>query len=158
MTHASTILLRVAILGFGFLVLMFSIFLLPQAFAEAVRSYTAAYYAPAIIGVYGALIPFYTALYQGMRILGYIDKDEAFSKRSVKALGVIKYAAFATAILFAGSLPLFYAVTQTEDAPGIMVIGLAIDAAPLVIGIFTAVMQRLLRNVVKMKKESDLTV
>jgi hypothetical protein len=158
MNRASTIFLRLAIIGFGLLVLLFSIFLLPRAFAEAMRSYDAIIYLPAIIGVYGALIPFYSALYQGMRILSYIDKNKAFSKRSVKALGVIKYSAIAAAILFAGSLPLFYAAAQTEDAPGIMVIGLAITSAPFIIGIFAAVMQRLLRNVVEMKKENDLTV
>ena len=154
----STIFLRLAIIGFGVLVLLFSIFLLPQAVQEAARSYSVPVYVSAAIGIYAAAIPFYIALYQGMRLLNLIDKNKAFSKKSVNSFKVIKIAGIVMSIFFAGALPLFYAVAQTEDAPGIMLIGLTFAGIPFVIGVFAAVMQRLIQNAVDIKSENDLTV
>jgi len=43
-----------------------------------------------LIIMYAAAIPFYTALYQAFKLLNYIDKNQAFSQISVKALMNIK--------------------------------------------------------------------
>ena len=41
--------------------------------------------------MYVAAIPFFVALYQAFKLLSYIDKNQAFSELSVKALKKIKY-------------------------------------------------------------------
>ena len=40
----------------------------------------------------------------------------------------------------------------------VMILGLVVAGAPLVIAVFAAVLQRLLRNAIDMKSENDLTV
>jgi hypothetical protein len=52
----------------------------------------------------------------------------------------------------------FYIIAEREDAPGIILIGLALTFAPLIISVFAAVLQKLLENAIDMKEENDLTV
>lgn len=158
MNYASTWILRFAIICLGAVVVLFASFLLPNALIEAAKDYSQTVAILAGVGMYGALLPFLFALYQGMKLLNLIDKNKTFTTSSVKAFAKIKYAAIVAAVLFAGSLPLFYSIADTEDAPGVMVIGLAVTCVPFAFGIFAAVMQRLFKNAVAIKKENDLTV
>lgn len=112
---------------------------------------------PLLIGMYLAMIPFFVALYQTLKLLSYIDRNEAFSKLSVKALKTIKYCAVAIIIVFALEMPFFYLLTKADDAPGIL-IGLVIIFASLVIAVFAAVLQRLLQDAIDIKEENDLIV
>ena len=91
-------------------------------------------------------------------MLNFIDRDKAFSKLSVRALGRIKYCAVIFSVLYVIGLPFIYHVADREDAPGLMVIGLAMSFAPLVIAVFPAVLERLLQSAIAIKKENDLTV
>src|SRR5213592_1021460 len=50
---------------------------------------------PFLAYAYIASIPFFVALYQAFKLLGYIGRNEVFSQRSVKALRTIKYCAIA---------------------------------------------------------------
>ncbi len=85
---------------------------------------------------YLTAIPFYFALYQAYKLLNYIDKNEAFSELSVRALKNIKYSAITISVLYVISLPLFYIVAEIDDAPGIIVIGLILIFASMVIAVF----------------------
>ena len=107
---------------------------------------------------YLTAIPFYFALYQAFKLLSYIDKNEAFSELSVKALKNIKYSAITISVLYVISLPLFYVVAEIDDAPGIIVIGLILIFAAMVIAVFAAVLQRLLQEANDIKSENDFTV
>jgi hypothetical protein len=49
-------------------------------------------------------------------------------------------------------------VAERDDAPGIILIGLVIIFASMVIGVFAAVLQKLLTNAIEIKSENDLTV
>src|SRR3989304_6781350 len=48
---------------------------------------------------YVAAIPFFVALYQAFKLLGYIGQNKVFSLNSVKALRTIKYCAIIQSIL-----------------------------------------------------------
>ena len=50
---------------------------------------------PLIIYTFIGSIPFFVGLYQGFKLLGYIDSDKVFSQLSVNAVGKIKYCAIA---------------------------------------------------------------
>jgi hypothetical protein len=52
---------------------------------------------PFLAYAYIASIPFFVALYQALKVLGDIARNEAFSQRSVRALRIIKYCALAVA-------------------------------------------------------------
>ena len=112
---------------------------------------------PLLIGMYAAMIPFFFALYQTLKLLSYIDRNEAFSELSVKALKYIKYSAVAISILFVLELPFFYLLTKADDAPGIL-IGAVIIFASMVIAVFAAVLQKLLQDAIDIKAENDLIV
>ncbi|MNH47651.1 hypothetical protein D3C87_2190160 [compost metagenome] len=55
-------------------------------------------------------------------------------------------------------MPLFYLMAEKDDAPGIIVIGLILIFASMVIAVFAAVLQRLLKEAIELKSEIDLTV
>ncbi|ASN06392.1 DUF2975 domain-containing protein [Virgibacillus necropolis] len=112
---------------------------------------------PLLIGMYAAMIPFFFALYQTLKLLSYIHKNVAFSELSVKALRNIKYCATTISILYVVEMPYLYLLTKVDDAPGI-IIGLVIIFASFVIAIFAAVLQKLLKDAIDIKSENDLTV
>ncbi|AGE63717.1 hypothetical protein C663_1936 [Bacillus subtilis XF-1] len=110
------------------------------------------------IYLYITAVPFYFALYQAFKLLSYIDKNKAFSGLSVRALKNIKYCAVTISIFYAAGMPVFYLMAEIDDAPGIIVIGLIIIFASMVIAVFAAVLQKLLKEAIDIKSENDLTV
>jgi Protein of unknown function (DUF3036). len=131
---------------------------LPWIANAAAAHYPAYLLNPLLTGMYMAAIPFFVALYQALRLLSFIDKNEAFSELSVRALKKIKYCAATISILYVAVMPLFYLMAQEDDAPGIVVIGLVITFASIVIAVFAALLQKLLKNAIDIKSENDLTV
>lgn len=128
-------------------------FLLVSILSEEVGMYR-----PILIGMSVAAIPFFFGLYQAFLLLIYIDKNNAFSDLSVKALQKIKVSATIIGTLYAMGMPYIYLVAEKDDAPGVILIGLILTAAPIVIAVFAAVLQKLLQNALHIKMENDLTV
>lgn len=115
-------------------------------------------YLPILMVMFIAAIPFFYALYQGLLLLRYIDKNIAFSQLSVKAIKTIKYCAFTISVLYAAGMPLIIYVAEKDDAPGVVMMGLVFIFVTLVVGVFAAVLERLLQNAIEIKSENDLTV
>nr|WP_097610150.1 DUF2975 domain-containing protein [Bacillus cereus] len=111
-----------------------------------------------LINLYATVIPFYFALYEAFKLVSYIDKGNAFSKLSVRSLKKIKQCAITISILYVVGMPLFYLVAEKDDAPGIIIIGMILIFASMVIAVFAAVLQRLLKDAIDIKSENDLTV
>lgn len=118
----------------------------------------AGYYRPILIGMYVPAVPFFIALYQGWKLLNYIDKNKAFSTISVKALRIIKYCGFAISAMYAIGMPYIFQVADLDDAPGAALIGFVFVAAALMIGTAAAVFQKLFQKAVDLKSENELTV
>jgi len=113
---------------------------------------------PVLIGMYAAAVPYFFALYQTLKLLSYIDQNKAFSDLSVGVLKNIKYCAITISILYAGLTPLLIPIADQDDAPGVVALGLVITFAAMVIAVFAAVLQKLLKNAIDIKSENDLTV
>lgn len=111
-----------------------------------------------MFAMYGTAIAYFFALYQAMKLLGYIDRNIAFSELSVKALKTIKYCAITITVLYAFSLPLILYMAQVDDAPGLGGIGMIITFVAIVIAVFAAVLEKLFRNAIEIQSENDLTV
>lgn len=111
-----------------------------------------------LIAMYLTAVAYFTALYQTLKLLGYIDKNIAFSERSVKALKNIKYCAIAITVLYILCLPIILYMAQVDDAPGLGGFGMIITFGAMVIAVFAAVLQKLLQNAIDIKSENDLTV
>lgn len=158
--RGSTLVLRTAVLTIGGVVLALCIFVLPAAWMAVDDEYpnhTYVFYS-ILICMYAAAVPFFIGLLQTMKLLGYIDKNKAFSKLSVRALKRIAYCGTAISAVYVVSLPFFYIWAENDDAPGLILVAMALVLAPLIITVFSAVLQRLLREAIAMKSENDLTV
>ena len=144
----------------GLIAIGLCILILPAIHREWAGEYPDVAYLkyPVLIGLSLTVVPFFVALWQMMRLLGYIDAGKVFSRPAITALKVIKYCAFIFSGLYALSLPVVYYIAQIEDAPGLLVIGLAFTGAPFVIGVFAGVFQGLLQTGADIKSENDLTV
>jgi hypothetical protein len=154
MKHGSTFVLRVAIISLGLIVLSLCIFALPAG----LRSDNTGYYQPILLGLFVPAVPFFFALGQAFKLLDYIDKNTAFSQKSVNALKNIEYCALAISVLFAAGQPYIFYVADKDDAPGVALMGFIIIGASFVIATVSAVFKRLLQNAVDIKSENDLTV
>ncbi|GGA37933.1 DUF2975 domain-containing protein [Psychrobacillus lasiicapitis] len=160
MKRGSTLFLKLALIVMGIPVLALCIFVVPEIADFVTELYPDYAYLEYLVylDLYVAAIPFYFALYQAYKLLSYIDQNEAFSELSVTALKKIKYSANTISILFVLGMPIFYMIAEMDDAPGIILIGLVLIFATLVIAVFAAVLQKLLKNAIDIKSENDLTV
>lgn len=154
MKLGSTFFLKLVIFAIAFAVLAFCLLVLPRG----IISDQTGYYRPILIGMYIPALPFFFALFQGFKLLTYIDSNAAFSKLSVKALQNIKYCAITIATLYTLGMPYIYYAAELDDAPGVILIGLVIIGAASMVGTFAAVLQKLVQNGLELKSENDLTV
>lgn len=158
MKRGTTIFLKAALFLIGLPVLVLSI----VGFTWIMRNpanpdYDQLLY-PIIIGMYVSAMPFFIALYQAFRLLNHIDRNQAFSDLSVKALKNIKFCALIICGLYTVMLPFVFGVAQMDDAPGLVLVGMVPVFASFVITVFAAVLQRLLQEAIDIKKENDLIV
>ncbi|RKL65394.1 hypothetical protein CR203_20820 [Salipaludibacillus neizhouensis] len=160
MKRGTTLFLRIALIIIGIPVLALCLFLVPEIANFAAELYPDIAYIKYLIFIdlYATAIPFYFALYQAFKLLSYIDKNKAFSELSVRALKVIKYCAFTISLLYVVGMPLFFLIAEKDDAPGIILLGMVMIFASMVIAVFAAVLQKLLKNAIDIKSENDLTV
>ena len=111
---------------------------------------------PFLAYIYFGSIPFFVALFQAFKLLGYIEQNKTFSEGSVKVLRNIKYCALIIIGLVVPLIP--YAFFVAEEAPPLVVMSLVVIFASGVIATFAALLQKLFQNAVDIKSENDLTV
>ncbi|MFH0891269.1 MAG: DUF2975 domain-containing protein [Candidatus Falkowbacteria bacterium] len=154
MKQGSTMFLRGVVVLIGLTVLALCVLIL----YVAITSEELGAYRSVLLSLYLPAIPFYIALGRALKLLSSIDKNEAFSQVSVKALKNIKFCGIAISVLFAAGMPLIIRAADQDDAPGVVMIGLVIIFASLVIATFAALLQKLLKEALDIKKENELTV
>ncbi len=155
-----TLFLKIAIFLIGAPILALCLFGLPSLAINASQS--GLEWRNLLYGIlavmYISAIPFFAALFQAFKLLNYIDHNNAFSEMAVRALKTIRNCAAAIMLLYTAAMPLFYFAAEIDDAPGIILIGLIIIFGSIVIAVFAAVLQKLLKNAIDIKSENDLTV
>lgn len=154
MKQRSTIFLKLVIYLIALGVLSLCVFVLPYG----IRTDVTGYYRPILMGLYVPAIPFFFALNQALKLLGNIDKNNAFSSHSIKALKNIKLCAIAISSLFTIGMPFIFNAADRDDAPGVVLIGLIIIFASTIIAVAAALFQNLFQNALNLKSENDLTV
>ncbi|MDR4887922.1 DUF2975 domain-containing protein [Fredinandcohnia sp. QZ13] len=156
--RGNTLFLKVAIFFMGIVVLALCIFWLPWVANDlAVKNVEFAYLKyPLLIGIEVTLIPYLFALYQGFKLLSYIDKNNAFTHKSVQSLTIIKYCAAIISAWYV--IGFFFVISQNAGNPGVLLIALVIIFACFVVSVFAAVLQKLLKNAIAIQEENDLTV
>jgi hypothetical protein len=112
---------------------------------------------PFLAYAYIASIPFFVALYQAFKMLGYAGRNKIFSPAAVKALRTIKYCAVAI-IGFVAGAEIFIMLGNSDDRAGGVFMGILFTFGSIVIAVAAAMFERILQNAVDMKSENDLTV
>jgi hypothetical protein len=112
---------------------------------------------PFLAYAYVGSIPFFVALYQALKVLGYAGENKIFKQEAVKALRTIKYCALALIGFVAGAM-VFILLSDEDNKPGGIFMGILITFPSIVVATAAAVVERILQNAVEMKSENDLTV
>ena len=112
---------------------------------------------PFLAYAYFASIPFFAALYQAFKVLGYAGQNKVFSHAAVKALRTIKYCAISI-IGFVAVGEIFIMLGNSDDRAGGVFMGILITFGSIVIATAAAMFERVLQNAVDLKSENDLTV
>jgi len=158
MKRSSTIFLQIVIvlIGIGALALMLWE---PQIEGRNVHSTLFEIYFkdPFLAYAYIASIPFFMALYQAFKVLGYVRLNKTFSQATVKALRTIKYCAIAI-IGFVAVSVIFIMFADKDDRPAGVFMRILIAFPSIVIATAAAMFERILQNAVDIKSENDLTV
>ena len=158
--HSSTLFLK-AVLGIiAAVALAFCVFGLPGMAAMDAKLHpeTAYLQYPFLIVAYIFFTPFFIALYQTFRLLTLIDQGQAFSDAAVKALKTIKYCALTIiAFIVLGELATI-ALIRGEDITHIITIGVIITVGSAAVALFASLLQKLVRDAIRLKSENELIV
>ena len=104
---------------------------------------------PFLAYIYLAFVPFFVALYQGFKILGYARRGEVFLQHSVRAVRIIKYCALTTAIFILGAEAyLFTFIRGKDDIAGGVMMGVFIIFVSAIIATAAAVFERRLQKTI----------
>ena len=112
---------------------------------------------PFLAYMYIASIPFFAALYQAFKVLGYVRQNKTFSPANVKALRTIKYCALAIIGFVAVGL-IFMISGDKDDRPAGVFMRILITFPAIVIAAAAGMFEQILQKAVEMKSENDLTV
>jgi hypothetical protein len=115
---------------------------------------------PFLALVYAGSIPFFIALYQAIKVLGYVGRNEVFSPEVVKALRTIRYCALAIIGFVVVEVLFILLMGEGDDEnPGVpFVLGFLVIFPSIVVATAAALFERILQNAVDLKSENDLTV
>ena len=159
MKKGSTIFLKAVIVLIGIVALAIMI-RFPLTEGRAINLDLFSIYSdPFIMYGYLASIPFFVALYQMFKLLGYIGQNKVFTPSSVKVFRNIKYCAIilsASIIMAALYIRIFH--DSDDDPAGFITICILTTFISIVIATAAAVFERLLQRAVDIKSENDLTV
>lgn len=156
----STLFLKTVLFLIGSVVLV-ALLWFPQTEGRAANlDLVSIYKDPFIVYIYIAFIPFFAALYQAFKLLGYIEQNKTFTQAAVHALRNIKYCVMAFIGFIAAALLYIFIMSKAtnDDGAGAIAVGLVVIFASTVIATAAGVFQKLLQNAVDIKSENDLTV
>ncbi len=112
---------------------------------------------PFLAYAYVASIPFFVALYQTFKVLGYAGQNKIFTQEAVNALRIIKICAMAIVGFVAVSV-IFMIGGDRDDRPGGIFMRMLVTFPSIIVAAAAAIFQRVLQNAVDLKSENDLTV
>jgi hypothetical protein len=115
---------------------------------------------PFLALVYAGSVPFFIALYQAVKVLGYAGRNQVFSPAAVKALRTIKYCALAIiGLVVVEEVFILLMNNGDNDNPGAPILmGVLIAFPSIVVATAAAMFERILQSAVDLKSENDLTV
>ncbi len=157
MKRGSTIFLQVIIVLIGVGALAFMLWEPHVEGANAHATLLQMYFNSFVAYAFIASIPFFVALYQAFKLLGYVGQNKVFSAEAVKALRTMKYCALAI-IGFVAVSVVFMIHGDRDDRPSGVFMRILVTFPSIVVATAAAMFERILQNAVEIKSENDLTV
>jgi len=158
MNRSSTLFLRLVIALMAIAALAICGLGLPRMVADEVSRHPNGAGVPYTIMICGYIlcIPFFTALYQGFRVLNLIDRDKTFSNATAAALRLIRYCALVIGAAFlAGIIALRIMSAGTDEDPaGPTMIAMVVMFFCLTVTAVSTVLERQVRKAIDLKTES----
>lgn len=154
--RTATIFLQIIIVLIGFMAFV-ALLIEPQL--EGRNTYSTLFQTyftdPFLAYIYLVSIPFFVALYQAFRGLGYVREDKVFSQAAVKILRTIKYCALIVAGgTVAADVYIRIAARNSNDDPtGATMLGVVIIFVSVAIAASAAVFEKTLQRAVNIKSE-----
>lgn len=153
MKHISTTFLKVAIVLIGGAVLSGLIFF-PQTEGRAKNlDLISIYLDPFILYIYIASLVFFAALFQALKILGFIENNSIFSPAAVHAVRHIRYCGLATIGFIVGA-QVFIMFTGEEDKAGPIALGFYITFLTLMVIASVDIFEKLLQKGIAQSKKN----
>jgi hypothetical protein len=113
---------------------------------------------PFLAYAYVASVPFFVALYQALKVVGYAGKGEIFSRPAVHALRMIRFCAIAVVAFVAAAEAYIVMLSNSDDPSGGIAVGVLIAFGSTVVAAAAAIGERIAQHGVDLKSENDLTV
>ena len=157
MKRGSTIFLRIVIVLIGIGALAFMLW---EPHVEGVNKNATLfqmYFNSFVAYAFIASIPFFVALYQAFKLLGYVGANKVFSREAVKALRIMKYCAL-TIIGFVALSVIFMIHGDRDDRPAGVFMRMLVTFPSIVVATAAAMFEQILQKAVDIKSENDLTV
>jgi hypothetical protein len=111
---------------------------------------------------YVLAVPFFIALYQTHKLLDLIDKHQAFTQKTLRALQYIKNCTIAFGVMLVMALVIVLSIVRSidprEDITAFISIGFIFTFVTAIIAVFVAVLQKLVADAVALKSENDLII
>ena len=60
--------------------------------------------------------------------------------------------------IYLAGMPIAFQIAQADDAPGLIILAMLLAAAPVVIAVFAAILQKLTQHALDIQSENELTV
>jgi hypothetical protein len=126
--------------------------------ANATSLYQIYFDDPFLVLVYAGSIPFFIAIYQTFKVLGYIGENKVFSDAAVRGLRRLKYCALAIIGFVVAEEVIILLNHGDDDAAGAVAIGLFIIFVSAVVAANAAMHEKIWQKALDMKSENDLTI
>ncbi len=150
-------LLRMALLGIAAVFGLLSLLVTIQIVTTKHLEYPATIWMLAI-AAYGVTASIWFALIKLAQILRLIEHHQVFLPQTLRYVSAIRKAILVASLTALFDLPFFYRITQLEDAPGLMLLGLGLVFIPFAILILMQIVEDLFKSAIAFQSEVDLTV
>ncbi len=155
-TKTGTLFLKLSLLILGAPILLLCIWILPNLIIQTSTDPSKWLYRIGILAMYTSAIPYFYTLFQAQKLLKAIDSEQAFSVPSIRSLSNIKISATSISVIYLCTLPISYLLLSQSEL--ILVLNFAFVFMPLLVGVFAAVLQKLLAQAFALKEENEYTI
>ncbi|MFV0440557.1 MAG: DUF2975 domain-containing protein [Lachnospirales bacterium] len=105
-----------------------------------------------------AVVPLTLGIYNALKLLACIEREETFTEKSVNILVKIQKLTTIFTCTFLPLLPASVVIAELDDAPGAVFFALLFICIPFCVTVFVSVVLELWQSAYELQKDKDLTI